>query len=96
MNKSTKAQRLAAHNEWLMLNGAHPSQTNRKTRCKPAREKFKIAKSVTSDTIGNGIKNQNKVYSGENDFVLGLAYNKGNLQPLTLKEVADPAVGKRR
>ena len=51
---------------------------------------------ITSDSVGNGIVQQKKNYSGENDFVLGLAYNKGNLQPLTLKEVADPATGKRR
>ena len=96
MRKTTKAERVAAHSEWLKLYGAHPSQMNKKSRYRPDRTKFKIGKHLTSNSVGNGIVQEKKNYSGENDFVLGLAYNKGNLQPLTLKEVADPATGKRR
>ena len=96
MRKTTKAERLAAHNQWLKLYGVHPSQLKNKPKYRPARTKFTIGKHLTSDSVGNGVVQEKKNYSGENDFVLGLAYNKGNLQPLTLKEVADPATGKRR
>jgi len=48
----------------------------------------------TSDYIGNGFKNEAKIYHGS--AVIGQAYNKGNLVVLSVTEQKDENTGKRR
>lgn len=48
----------------------------------------------TSDKVGNGFKNEAKIYHGS--AVIGQAYNKGNLVVLSATEQKDENTGKRR
>jgi len=46
------------------------------------------------DGIGNGYKKTRHTLSG--DYIIGQAYNKGNLQVLSKSDSADSSTGKRR
>ena len=92
---STRNQRLnAAHEKWLRSMGIDKPW-------KPKKEKLNLAganrderyRSV-GDGIGNGFVKTTSAISG--DYVIGQAYNKGNLVVLSKEDAKDESTGKRR
>ena len=92
---SVRNQRLNAdHEKWLRSMGVDKPW-------KPKRESLKLAsekKSERYQSVGNGIGNgyvkTTSAISG--DYIIGQAYNKGNLQVLSKTDSADASTGKRR
>ena len=92
---SVKNQRLNAdHEKWLRSMGIDKPW-------KPKKEKLNLAganrderyRSV-GDGIGNGFVKTTSTLSGE--YVIGQAYNKGNLVVLSKEDAKDESTGKRR
>ena len=92
---SVKNQRLNAdHEKWLRSMGIDKPW-------KPKKEKLNLAganrderyRSV-GDGIGNGFVKTTSTLSG--DYIVGQAYNKGNLVVLSKEDAKDESTGKRR
>ena len=92
---SVKNQRLNAdHEKWLRSMGIDKPW-------KPKKEKLNLAganrneryRSV-GDGIGNGFVKTTSTLSGE--YIVGQAYNKGNLVVLSKEDAKDESTGKRR
>ena len=92
---SVKNQRLNAdHENWLRSMGIDQPW-------KPKKEKLNLAganrderyRSV-GDGIGNGFVKTTSTLSG--DYIVGQAYNKGNLVVLSKEDAKDESTGKRR
>ena len=92
---SVKNQRLNAdHEKWLRSMGIDKPW-------KPKKEKLNLAganrderyRSV-GDGIGNGFVKPTSTLSGE--YIVGQAYNKGNLVVLSKEDAKDESTGKRR
>ena len=82
------------HEKWLKTMGIDKPW-------KPKRESLKLAsekKSERYQSVGNGIGNgfvkTTSTLSG--DYVIGQAYNKGNLVVLSKEDAKDESTGKRR
>ena len=92
---SVKNQRLnAEHEKWLRGMGIDKPW-------KPKKEKLNLAGANRDEryrSVGNGIGNgfvkTTSAISG--DYVIGQAYNKGNLVVLSKEEAKDESTGKRR
>ena len=92
---SVKNQRLnKEHEKWLRGMGIDKPW-------KPKTEKLNLAsekKSERYESVGNGIGNgyvkTTSAISG--DYIIGQAYNKGNLVVLSKEEAKDESTGKRR
>jgi len=50
----------------------------------------------SSESVGNGSKKPNSVYTGTQKHHVGLLYNKGNYGVISAEDAKDPATGKRR
>lgn len=84
------------HEKWL----AKMKITGKRVRTSPyslpnLREGLKSLP-PTSDAVGNGYKKAANSYTGDQQHIVGLAYNKGNFVVLSPAEASDPATGKRR
>ena len=91
---STRNQRLNAdHEKWLKSMGIDKSY-----RPKSEPLKFRAKKTERYQSVGNGIGNgfvkTTSTLSG--DYVIGQAYNKGNLVVLSKEDAKDESTGKRR
>ena len=91
---STRNQRLNAdHEKWLRSMGIDKSY-----RPKSEPLKFRPKKTERYQSIGNGIGNgfvkTTSAISG--DYIVGQAYNKGNLVVLSKEDAKDESTGKRR
>ena len=92
---SVRTQRLNAdHEKWLRSMGVDKPW-------KPKRESLKLAsekKSERYQSVGNGFGNcfvkTTSAISG--DYIVGQAYNKGNLVVLSKEDAKDESTGKRR
>ena len=92
---SVRNQRLnKEHEKWLRSMGIDKS-------FRPKREKLNLAsekKSERYQSVGNGIGNgfvkTTSAISGE--YIVGQAYNKGNLVVLSKEDAKDESTGKRR
>ena len=92
---SVKNQRLnAEHEKWLRGMGIDKPW-------KPKSEKLAFERPTRSeryrsvgDGIGNGFVKTTSAISG--DYVIGQAYNKGNLVVLSKEDAKDESTGKRR
>jgi len=92
---SVKNQRLNAdHEKWLRGMGIDKPW-------KPKSEKLASERAIRSeryqsvgDGIGNGFVKTTSTLSGE--YVIGQAYNKGNLVVLSKEDAKDESTGKRR
>ena len=92
---SVRKQRLnKEHEKWLRGMGIDKPW-------KPKTEKLNLAsekKSERYESVGNGIGNgfvkTTSTISG--DYIIGQAYNKGNLVVLSKEEAKDESTGKRR
>lgn len=91
-----KADKLKQHEEWLKKMGYKGKAVKRSPYSLPDLREGLRPMPPTSDSVGNGYAKKANTYSGDNNIVVGQAYNKGNYVVLTKEEAADPATGKRR
>ena len=80
------------HEKWLRGFVGEP-KLREKEVLKLASEKTERYRSVGSG-IGNGLRKSTPTLSG--DYIVGQAYNKGNLVVLSKEEAKDESTGKRR
>ena len=92
---SVRNQRLNAdHEKWLRSMGVDKPWKPKKERLAiPAAKKSERYQSV-GDGIGNGFVKTTSAISG--DYIIGQAYNKGNLVVLSKDDAKDESTGKRR
>ena len=92
---SVRNQRLnREHEKWLRGMGIDkPWKPKRERLAIPAAKKSERYQSV-GDGIGNGFVKTTSTLSGE--YVIGQAYNKGNLVVLSKDDAKDESTGKRR
>jgi hypothetical protein len=90
-----KQQLLKQHNDWLRKMGVSTDKPKKPKGIYPIPD-YSTSKVATSDKVGNGFKKASNTYSGSNNLIVGLAYNKGNYVVLSKEEASDPATGKRR
>ena len=92
---STRNQRLNAdHEKWLKSMGIDKPWKPKKEVLKLASEKKSERYQSVGDGIGNGFVKTTSAISG--DYVIGQAYNKGNLVVLSKEDAKDESTGKRR
>jgi len=86
------------HDKWLRSKGVHPEQIAAKRAVTVKREKVAVVptyKPKTSDTVGNGFKKPEQVYTGTN--LIGIAtMHKSNMVPVFRKEDAEAISSMRR
>tara|TARA_B100000963_G_scaffold148406_1_gene129441 strand:+ start:516 stop:851 length:336 start_codon:yes stop_codon:yes gene_type:complete len=92
---SVRNQRLnREHEKWLRGMGIDkPWKPKRERLAIPAAKKSERYQSV-GDGIGNGFVKTTSTLSG--DYIIGQAYNKGNLVVLSKDDAKDETTGKRR
>ena len=92
---SVRNQRLnAEHEKWLRGMGIDkPFKPKKERLAIPAAKKSERYQSV-GDGIGNGFVKTTSTLSG--DYIIGQAYNKGNLVVLSKDDAKDETTGKRR
>ena len=91
---STRNQRLNAdHEKWLRSMGIDKSYRPKSEPLKIIAKKSERYQSV-GNGIGNGFVKTTSAISGE--YVIGQAYNKGNLVVLSKEDAKDESTGKRR
>ena len=91
---SVRNQRLnAEHEKWLRSMGIDKSFRPKSEPLKISAKKSERYRSV-GDGIGNGFVKTTSALSGE--YVIGQAYNKGNLVVLSKEDAKDESTGKRR
>ena len=91
---SVKNQRLnKEHEKWLRRMGIDKPWKPKKEPLKISAKKTERYQSV-GDGIGNGFVKTTSTLSGE--YVIGQAYNKGNLVVLSKEDAKDETTGKRR
>ena len=82
------------HEKWLKTMGIDkPWKPKRESLAIPAAKKSERYQSV-GDGIGNGFVKTTSAISG--DYIVGQAYNKGNLVVLSKEDAKDESTGKRR
>ena len=92
---STRNQRLNAdHEKWLRSMGIDKPWKPKSEPLKLASEKKSERYQSVGDGIGNGFVKTTSALSGE--YVIGQAYNKGNLVVLSKEDAKDESTGKRR
>ena len=91
---SVRNQRLNAdHEKWLRSMGIDKPWKPKKEVLKISAKKTERYQSV-GNGIGNGFVKTTSTLSG--DYVIGQAYNKGNLVVLSKEDAKDETTGKRR
>ena len=91
---SVKNQRLNAdHEKWLKSMGIDKSYRQKSEPLKIIAKKTERYQSV-GNGIGNGFVKTTSAISG--DYIVGQAYNKGNLVVLSKEDAKDESTGKRR
>ena len=92
---STRNQRLNAdHEKWLKSMGIDKPWKPKKEVLKLASEKKSERYQSVGNGIGNGFVKTTSAISG--DYIVGQAYNKGNLVVLSKEDAKDESTGKRR
>ena len=92
---SVRNQRLNAdHEKWLKSMGIDKSWKPKTQPLKISGEKSSERYQSVGDGIGNGFVKTTSAISGE--YIIGQAYNKGNLVVLSKEEARDESTGKRR
>ena len=92
---SVKNQRLNAdHEKWLRGMGVDKPWKPKTQPLKISGEKSSERYQSVGDGIGNGFVKTTSAISGE--YIIGQAYNKGNLVVLSKEEARDESTGKRR
>ena len=81
------------HEKWLKTMGIDKPWKPKKEPLKISAKKTERYQSV-GNGIGNGFVKTTSALSGE--YIIGQAYNKGNLQVLSKSDSADASTGKRR
>ena len=91
---SVRTQRLNAdHEKWLRSMGIDKPWKPKKELLKKSAKKTERYQSV-GNGIGNGFVKTSSALSG--DYIIGQAYNKGNLVVLSKDDAKDESTGKRR
>ena len=91
---SVRTQRLnKEHEKWLRGMGIDKPWKPKSEPLKLAAKKTERHRSV-GDGIGNGFVKTTSAISG--DYIVGQAYNKGNLVVLSKEDAKDESTGKRR
>ena len=91
---SVRTQRLnAEHEKWLRSMGIDKPRKPKSEPLKISAKKSERYRSV-GNGIGNGFVRTTSAISGE--YVIGQAYNKGNLVVLSKEDAKDESTGKRR
>jgi len=91
---SVRNQRLnKEHEKWLNGMGIDKPWKPKSEPLKLAAKKFERYQSV-GNGIGNGFVKTTSAISG--DYIVGQAYNKGNLVVLSKEDAKDESTGKRR
>ena len=92
---SVKNQRLNAdHEKWLRSMGIDKPWKPKKERLNLAGANRDERYRSVGDGIGNGFVKTTSTLSGE--YIVGQAYNKGNLVVLSKEDAKDESTGKRR
>ena len=92
---SVKNQRLNAdHEKWLRSMGIDKPWKPKKEKLNLAGAKRDERYRSVGDGIGNGFVKTTSTLSGE--YIVGQAYNKGNLVVLSKEDAKDESTGKRR
>ena len=92
---SVKNQRLNAdHEKWLRSIGIDKPWKPKKERLNLAGANRDERYRSVGDGIGNGFVKTTSTLSGE--YIVGQAYNKGNLVVLSKEDAKDESTGKRR
>ena len=91
---SVRTQRLnAEHEKWLRSMGIDKPWKPKKEVLKISAKKSERYRSL-GNGIGNGFVKTTSTLSGE--YIVGQAYNKGNLVVLSKEDAKDESTGKRR
>jgi len=91
---SVRTQRLNAdHEKWLRSMGVDKTFRLKPEPLKKSAKKTERYRSV-GNGIGNGFVKTTSAISG--DYIVGQAYNKGNLVVLSKEDAKDESTGKRR
>ena len=82
------------HEKWLKTMGIDKPWKPKRGPLKLASEKSRSTYESVGDGIGNGFVKTTSALSG--DYIIGQAYNKGNLVVLSKEDAKDETTGKRR
>ena len=82
------------HEKWLRTMGIDKPWKPKRGPLKLASEKSRSTYESVGEGIGNGFVKTTSALSG--DYIIGQAYNKGNLVVLSKEDAKDETTGKRR
>ena len=82
------------HEKWLKTMGIDKPWKPKRGPLKLASEKSRSTYESVGECIGNGFVKTTSALSG--DYIIGQAYNKGNLVVLSKEDAKDETTGKRR
>ena len=82
------------HEKWLKTMGIDKPWKPKSEPLKLASEKSRSTYESVGEGIGNGFVKTTSTLSG--DYIIGQAYNKGNLVVLSKEDAKDKTTGKRR
>ena len=82
------------HEKWLKTMGIDKPWKPKSEPLKLASEKSRSTYESVGEGIGNGFVKTTSALSG--DYIIGQAYNKGNLVVLSKEDAKDETTGKRR
>ena len=82
------------HEKWLKTLGIDKPWKPKRGPLKLASEKSRSTYESVGEGIGNGFVKTTSTLSG--DYIIGQAYNKGNLVVLSKEDAKDETTGKRR
>ena len=82
------------HEKWLKTMGIDKPWKPKSEPLKLASEKSRSTYESVGEGIGNGFVKPTSALSG--DYIIGQAYNKGNLVVLSKEDAKDETTGKRR
>ena len=82
------------HEKWLKTMGIDKPWKPKSEPLKLASEKSRSTYESVGEGIGNGFVKTTSTLSG--DYIIGQAYNKGNLVVLSKEDAKDETTGKRR
>lgn len=82
------------HEKWLKTMGIDKPWKPKRGPLKLASEKSRSTYESVGEGIGNGFVKTTSALSG--DYIIGQAYNKGNLVVLSKEDAKDETTGKRR
>ena len=82
------------HEKWLKTMGIDKPWKPKRAPLNLAGEKIRSTYESVGNGIGNGFVKTTSTLSG--DYIIGQAYNKGNLVVLSKEDAKDSSTGKRR